>query len=70
VLVTEFDSAKQVVLDFAELDFISSAGLRVLILGKEAAQAKGGQLTITHVSEQIMEVFEMAAFTSILNIET
>ena len=69
MLVAEFDSAKHVELDFSELAFISSAGLRVLILGRETANVKGGQLTITHVSEAIREVLEMAGVTKVLNIE-
>ena len=68
VIVAEFDSAKHVELDFAELAFISSAGLRVLILGRETAKAKDGQFTIIHVSEAIMEVFEMAGVTNVLSI--
>ena len=69
VLLAEFDTVTNVELDFGELDFISSAGLRVLILGKEAAKAKNGQLTLIRVSEAIMEVFEMAGFTGMMNIK-
>ena len=68
-LVAEFDSTKHVELDFSELAFISSAGLRVLILGRETAKTKGGQFTITHVPEAIMEVFEMAGVAKVLSIE-
>ena len=68
-LVAEFNSAKHVELNFSELAFISSAGLRVLILGKETAKNKGAQFTIVHVPEAIMDVFEMAGVTNVLNIE-
>ena len=68
VLIPEFDSAKQVELDFAELVYVSSAGLRVLLIGQKAAKAKGGQFTVANVSEEIMEVFAMTGFAEMLTI--
>ena len=68
-LLAEFDNVKNVEIDFTELDFISSAGLRVLILGRETAKAKNGELTIVQVSQEIMEVFQMAGLTSMMNIK-
>ena len=68
-LLAEFDNVKNVEIDFTELDFISSAGLRVLILGRETAKAKNRELTIVQVSQEIMEVFQMAGLTSMMNIK-
>jgi anti-anti-sigma factor len=68
-LIPEFDTAKHVELDFAELAYVSSAGLRVLLMGEKTAKAKGGKLTLVNVSAEIMEVFEMTGFADILNIE-
>ena len=67
-LLPLFDDAEQVMLDFAELEYVSSAGLRVLLQGEKTAIAKGRQMTLTHVSDGIMEVLEMTGFTDILNI--
>jgi len=69
VLIPEFDSAKIVELDFVGLDYVSSAGLRVLVQGEKIAKDKGSQMTIVHVSATIMEVFEMTGLSDILHIE-
>ena len=68
-LIPEFDSAKQVELDFAELAYVSSAGLRVLLMGEKSAKAKGASMTLVNVSAEIMEVFEMTGFADILKVE-
>ncbi|MCL2700055.1 MAG: STAS domain-containing protein [Defluviitaleaceae bacterium] len=68
-LIPELGEANTVVLDFAELGYVSSAGLRVLILGQKTAKAKGSKQTLVNVSSDIMEVFEMTGFSSVLHIE-
>lgn len=55
-------------LDFEHLDYISSAGLRV-ILGAQKVMSKQGSMVIRNVSAEIMEVFEITGFSSILTIE-
>lgn len=67
-LIPAFDSASDVRLDFTELAYVSSAGLRVLLLGQKAAQEKGIPMTLSGVSTEIMEVFEMTGFADILTI--
>jgi anti-anti-sigma factor len=68
-LIPEFDTVKHVTLDFAELVYVSSAGLRVLLMGEKAAKSKDASMTLTGVSEEIMEVFEMTGFADMLTIE-
>jgi len=68
-LIPEFYSAKQVELDFSELAYVSSAGLRVLLLGQKTAKAKGGTMTVSNVSAEIMDVFEMTGFADILTVQ-
>ena len=68
-LIPEFDIAKHIELDFAELAYVSSAGLRVLLMGEKTAKAKDGKQTLVNVSAEIMEVFDMTGFTEILHIE-
>lgn len=55
-------------LDFAELEYISSAGLRVLLAAQKAMN-KQGTMVIRNVNETIMEVFEITGFIDILQIE-
>lgn len=58
-----------VALDFADLQYVSSAGLRVLMMGQKYATANEKKFVIKNVSEEIEEVFEMTGFTDILTIE-
>ena len=69
VLIPAFDEAKEVTLDFLDLEYVSSAGLRVLLVGQKEAKKKGGSLTLTNVSGDVMEVFEMTGFAEMLNIK-
>lgn len=54
-------------LDFAKLDYISSAGLRVL-LSAQKVMNKQGEMKLTNVNETIMEIFDVTGFTDILTI--
>lgn len=56
------------VLDFAGLEYISSAGLRVILKAQKTMAAKGG-MKLLHVNETIMEIFEITGFSDILTIE-
>lgn len=64
----ELGSAGGLILDFAGLEYISSAGLRVL-LAAQKAMAGQGELKILHVNEPIKEIFEVTGFSDILTIE-
>jgi len=55
-------------LDFTRLEYISSAGLRVLLSTHKAMAGKGG-MKVTHVNEIVNEVFEVTGFADILTIE-
>ena len=59
---------KKLVLDVKGLEYISSAGLRVL-LGAQKKMQKLGSMKVIHVCEEVMEVFEMTGFADILTIE-
>ena len=61
-------SADSLTLDFSKLDYISSAGLRVLLTAHKTMAAKNG-LKITNVNEVVQEVFEVTGFADILTIE-
>lgn len=63
-----FDSIETLVLDFGELEYISSAGLRVLLSSQKIMQKKGG-MTVKNSSSGIKEIFETTGFTDILTIE-
>ena len=67
-LKESLDGVANLVMDFAALDYISSAGLRV-ILQAQKTMNKQGDMLIKNVNETINEVFEMTGFVDILNIE-
>ena len=54
--------------DMEALEYVSSAGLRVL-LSAQKIMNKQGEMKVTHVSETIMEIFEVTGFSDILTIE-
>ena len=67
-LKNEMDGLAALIFDFEKLEYISSAGLRVL-LSAQKVMNKQGSMKIVHVSDVIMEIFEVTGFTGILTIE-
>ena len=59
--------ADSLVLDFSKLEYISSAGLRVLLSAHKTMSSKGG-MKVTNVNEIVREVFEVTGFADILTI--
>ena len=66
-LNSSLDGAESLILDFSKLDYISSAGLRVLLSAHKAMAGKGG-MKVIHVNEIVSEVFEVTGFSDILTI--
>ena len=62
------DGITNLVFDFAEVSYISSAGLRVLLKAQKQMN-KQGEMKILHANEDIMEIFEVTGFSEILTIE-
>jgi anti-anti-sigma factor len=67
-LIPAFDAANEIMLDFTRVAYVSSAGLRVLLMAQKTAKAKSADLTLCGVSEEIMEVFDMTGFSDMLTI--
>lgn len=64
----EGDDLKSLVLDFNGVDYISSAGLRVLLTAQKKMNAQG-YMELINVSEAVMDIFEMTGFADILMIK-
>jgi anti-anti-sigma factor len=60
--------ARKVVLDFSELDYISSAGLRVLLGAAKQLRASEGTLRMFGLNQSVREVFEISGFSTILSV--
>ena len=67
-LKDSLDGITELVLDFEKLEYISSAGLRVL-LSAQKIMNRQGSMKVTHVNETVMEIFEVTGFMDILTIE-
>ena len=68
VVDEEVKDIQQLVMDFANLEYVSSAGLRVILRAQKKMNMLGS-MKICNVNETIMEVFEITGFADILNIE-
>ena len=66
-LKNSMDGIESLTLDFSKLDYISSAGLRVILSAHKAMSSKGG-MKVTNVKEVVQEVFDVTGFADILTI--
>lgn len=67
-LKVSLNGADSLILDFSKLDYISSAGLRVLLSAHKTMSSKGG-MKVQNVNEIVREVFDVTGFADILTIE-
>ena len=67
-LKVDMEVADELTLDFGKLEYISSAGLRVLLAAHKAMSATGG-MKVTNANEMVREVFDVTGFSDILSIE-
>ena len=67
-LKTAMEGVETLTFDFEKLDYISSAGLRVLLAAQKTMNRQGS-MKVTHVNEIISEIFEVTGFADILTIE-
>lgn len=68
VVEKELDDIMDLQIDMEQLEYVSSAGLRVLLTASRKMKAKQGSMSVCHVGEDVMEVFEITGFNDILNI--
>ena len=67
-ILTTFQKNKSVVLDLGHVGYMSSAGLRALLLGQKTANSKGGSMKVVNVQPAAMQVFNMSGFSKVLTI--
>ena len=66
--IGDLKGVTSLIFDFTELTYISSAGLRVLLVSKKVMD-KQGTMLVRHPNEEVMEIFEITGFKDILDIE-
>jgi len=67
-ILAKIGDQPRLIIDFSKLDYISSAGLRVLLLAAKKVKQGNGRLILCALKEHIHEVFEISGFLSILDI--
>ena len=67
-LKNSLDGVTELVMDFEKLEYISSAGLRVLLSAQKTMNSQGS-MKVIHVNETVMEIFEVTGFVDVLTIE-
>ena len=68
VLKESLENTTDLVFDFEKLEYISSAGLRILLAAQKQMNGKGA-MKVRHVCEIVQEIFDVTGFTDILTIE-
>lgn len=63
------DGVSSITIDLSELDYVSSAGLRVMLVSAKAAKAKGGKVLLLSPKPAIMEVLTISGFDKILQVQ-
>lgn len=67
-LKTAIEGVEELILDFAELKYVASAGLRVLLKYQKTMDKKGKEMKIKNVNAEVKEVLDMTGFSDFLNI--
>ncbi len=62
------EGVNEIVFDLTELEYISSAGLRVLMTAQKKMMSCDGKMTVAHPNEMVLSVFEMTGMSAIFNI--
>ena len=68
VVNSELEGITDLTFDFKELEYISSAGLRVLLIAIKKMNAQGN-MVVKHANDVVMEVFEVTGFIDLMNVE-
>ena len=68
-LADVFEKTSAVTLDFADLEYLSSAGLRVLVAAQKQVSALGGSMRLVNLTEDVREVFEITGLIDVMDVE-
>ena len=68
-LRNSIDDVKELILDFTNVEYISSAGLRVLLAMEKSMRRQGGKMKLQHVNAAVKEIIRLAGFLQVMHIE-
>ncbi|MCR4591183.1 MAG: STAS domain-containing protein [Lachnospiraceae bacterium] len=63
-----FQKTNNLIIDMESVTYVSSAGLRALIIGQRTAETKGGSLSVINASDSVKDVFRVTGFDKVLDI--
>ena len=67
-LKEQMDGVQELIMDFTDVEYISSGGLRVLLAVEQELVKKDGSMKVIHANDYIREVFELVGFTDVVNV--
>lgn len=65
---TKLNNVKELELDLSKVDYVSSAGLRTILVAQKMIDSRQGKMVVSHVCKEVLETFELTCFTDILTI--
>ena len=68
-LEQELDGISTIVMDLEQVDYIASAGLRVLLKSEQEMEERGGGMKLIHVNENVLEVLQLTGFLDFVTLE-
>lgn len=68
-MTPEMEGMTEIIIDLANVEYVSSGGLRVLLSVEQEMEERGGKLTVIHVNSHIMEILDITGFLDIINVE-
>jgi anti-sigma B factor antagonist len=63
------EDVTELIFDFEKLEYMSSVGIRIIMAADEVMTEQDGEMKLVHVSEEIMDIFDMTGLVDLLNIE-
>ena len=68
-LQEHMEGIQKIIMDFTDVEYISSSGLRVLLAAEQMLEERGGSMKVIHVNDYIIEIFEMVGFMAVVTVE-
>lgn len=67
-LKEHMDGVQEITMDFSDVEYLSSGGLRVLLTTEQQLEKNGGNMTVIHANDYILEVFELVGFMDVIKV--
>ena len=62
------DGIQELIMDFANVEYISSGGLRILLTTERQMENRGGSMKVIHVNQHILEIFDLVGFMDVITV--